>query len=324
MVVARTPPPSGPPMWLMLLFWLLRMGFLAVLFAWIGRSVILLGDGERDFYTAFQRGLFLVPDTLSLAWQAVLEFTAPLRERLFPVQPLYIGPDAAALPISPQALPPSPTLSPVSSANNAITPLASFPSFAFSPAVIQSFIGIAGAQILVTLWALIARADAARMWTSPGTLAVLEPRARVVFYGLPLIVSGFEIVRAWQVQMGDALWIAAFVLLLRLFPWLLGLPFWIAEEVIGINFAALRSLSFLPRKSPRPAKPPVSAPEPPRPDYPSALALFGLSRDCTADEAMQAYRAHLRVHHPAGGGASDQVKALNAAFETIKHQRGWA
>lgn len=324
MVVARTPPPSGPPMWLMLLFWLLRMGFLAVLFAWIGRSVILLGDGERDFYTAFQRGLFLVPDTLSLAWQAVLEFTAPLRERLFPVQPLYIGPDAAALPISPQALPPSPTLSPASSANNAVTPLASLPSFAFSPAVIQSFIGIAGAQILVTLFVLIARADAARMWTSPGTLAVLEPRARVVFYGLPLIVSGFEIVRAWSSALGDTLLIAAFVLLLRLFPWLLGLPFWIAEEVIGLNFASLRSLSFLPRKSLRPAKPSMPAPDAPRPDYPSALALFGLSPDCTAEEAMLSYRAHLRMNHPGRGGDSGQVKSLNAAFETIKQQRGWA
>ena len=313
MVYARTPPPSGPPLWLMLLFWLLRMSFLAVLFAWIGRSVILMGDGERDFYTAFQRGLFLVPDTLSLAWQAGLEFTAPLRERLFPVQPLYIGPDAAALPISPQAPPPQSSLS---------SPASLF--FAFSPALIQSFIWIAAAQILVTLFVLIARADAARMWTSPGTLAVLEPRARVVFYGLPLAVAGFEIVRAWNVQTGDALWIAAFVLLLRLFPWLVGLPFWIAEEVIGLNFAALRTLAVLPRKSLRPAKPSMPAPNAPRPDYPSALALFGLSADCTAEEAMLSYRAHLRLNHPGRGGAAEQVKALNAAFETIKHQRGWA
>ncbi len=316
MVYARTPPPSGPPLWLMLLFWLLRMSFLAVLFAWIGRSVILLSEGERDFYTAFQRGLFLVPDTLSLVWQDILSFTAPLRERLFPVQPLYIGPDADALPISPQAPPHSPAQSSPSSPASL--------SFAFSPALIQSFIGIAGSQTLVTLWALIARADAARMWTSPGTLAVLEPRARVVFYGVPLAISLYLIFRAWPTSTGDALWIAAFVLLLRLFPWLVGLPFWIAEEVIGLNFASLRTLAVLPRKSRRPAKPPVSAPEPPRPDYSSALAVFGLSADCTAEEAMLTYRAHLRVHHPAGGGDSGQVKALNAAFETIKNQRGWA
>lgn len=310
------PPPAGPPLWLALMMWLLRMAFLAVLFAWIGRSVLLLTEGERDFYAAFQRGLFLVPDTLSLAWQAVLNFTAPLRERLFPEPPLYIGPDVAAPHSFPQT--------PAPSAHNAFAPSVSLPSFALAPALVQSFAWIAGTQAAVTLWVLMARSDAARMWTSPGALAVLEPRARVVFYGLPLLVSGFEICRAWPVEPGAALLIAGFTLILRVFPFLTGLPFWIAEEIIGLNFSALRGLSYLPRKNPFRAKPLAPVPDSPCPDVASSLALFGLSADCTAEEAMQAYRAHLRVNHPGQGSTSDQVKKLNAAFAAIKRARGWA
>jgi hypothetical protein len=291
----------------MLTFWLLRMAFLAVLFAWIGRSVVLLSEGERDFYTAFQRGLFLVPDTLSLAWREILDFAAPLRERLFPPKPLYIGPDVA----------PSPPPQDSSSA------LPSF-TFALSPAVLECCWWIAGAQALVTLWALMARRDAARMWTSPGTLAVLEPRARVIFYGIPLTLAGVEIVRAWPASTGDALLIAAFALLLRFFPWLTGLPFWIAEEVLGFNFAALRTLGFLPRMRRPVSKAGSDREDSPRPDYPSALALFGLSADCTAEDAVNAYRAHLRLNHPGHGGGADRAKTLNAAFEAIKNQRGWA
>jgi hypothetical protein len=162
------------------------------------------------------------------------------------------------------------------------------------------------------------------MWDGPGALAVLEPRARVVFYGLPLALAGFEAYRAWEVSTGDALLIAAFTLILRLFPWLVGLPFWIAEEVLGLNFASLRTLSFVPRKNPSPAKPVTPTPDALRPDYPSSLALFGLKPDCSPDDAMDAYRAHLRMNHPGRGGANEHLKTLNAAFETIKRQRGWA
>lgn len=305
MVVARAPQPAAPPLWLMLILWCVRMAFLAVLFAWIGRAFVLL-ESQRDVYAAFQQSLFLVPDTIALAWQAVLEFTAPLRDRLFPAQPVFIGVEE------------NPTAAPASS------PI----SIAFSPSLIQTCLWIAGAQALVTLWALIARSDAARMWDGPGALAVLEPRARVVFYGLPLALAGYEAYRVWAVSTGDALLICAFTLILRLFPWLVGLPFWIFEEVLGLNFASLRTLSFIPafipRKippSPTPVKP---TPDAPRPDYPSSLALFGLKPDCSPDDAMDAYRAHLRMNHPGRGGANEHLKTLNAAFEVIKHQRGWA
>lgn len=301
MVVARTPQQSGPPLWLALILWCFRMAFLAVIFAWIGRSFVLL-EIQRDLYAAFQQGLFLVPDTLALAGQAVLEFTAPLRDRLFPSKPVFIGIEDAQ------------------SAAPASSPMA----FALSPALVQTCLWIAGAQALVTLWALIARSDAARMWDSPGALAVLEPRARVVFYGLPLALAAYEAYRAWYVSTGDALLIAAFTLILRLLPWLVGLPFWIAEEVLGLNFASLRTLSFIPRNIPSSSKPVTPAPDAPRPDYPSSLALFGLKPDCSPDDAMDAYRAHLRMNHPGRGGASEQLKLLNAAFEVIKHQRGWA
>lgn len=298
MVVARAPQQPGPPLWLALILWCVRMAFLAVIFAWIGRSFVLL-EGQRDLYTAFQQGLFLVPDTLALAWQAVLEFTAPLRDRLFPSKPVFIG---------------------IEDAPSAASSIA----FALSPALVQTCLWIAGAQALVTLWALIARSDAARMWDGPGALAVLEPRARVVFYGLPLALAGFEAYRAWEVSTGDALLIAAFTLILRLFPWIVGLPFWIVEEVLGLNFSALRTLSFIPRTSSPSSKPMTPAPEAPRPDYPSSLALFGLKPDCSPDDAMDAYRAHLRLNHPGRGGANEHLKTLNAAFETIKRQRGWA
>ncbi len=301
MVVARSPQQPGPPLWLVLILWCVRMAFLAVLFAWIGRAFVLL-ESQRDLYTAFQQGLFLVPDTLALAWQAVLEFTAPLRDRLFPPQPVFIGVESTP----PDA--------------SAASPL----SFALSPALVQTCLWIAGAQALVTLWALMARSDAARMWDGPGALAVLEPRARVVFYGLPLALAAYEAYRAWAVSTGEALLIAAFTLILRLFPWLVGLPFWIAEEVLGLNFASLRTLDFIPRKIPSSPTPVTPAPDAPRPDYPSSLALFGLKPDCSPDDAMDAYRAHLRMNHPGRGGASEQLKMLNAAFETIKRQRGWA
>ncbi len=301
MVVARAPQQPGPPLWLALILWCVRMAFLAVLFAWIGRSFVLL-EGQKDLYAAFQQGLFLVPDTLALAWQAVLEFTAPLRDRLFPSKPVFIGIEDAP------------------SAASAASSIA----FALSPALVQTCLWIAGAQALVTLWALIARSDAARMWDGPGALAVLEPRARVVFYGLPLALAAYEAYRAWYVSTGDALLIAAFTLILRLLPWLVGLPFWIAEEVLGLNFASLRTLSFIPRNIPSSSKPVTPAPDAPRPDYPSSLALFGLKPDCSPDDAMDAYRAHLRMNHPGRGGASEQLKLLNAAFEVIKHQRGWA
>lgn len=302
MVVARAPQQPGPPLWLALILWCVRMAFLAVIFAWIGRSFVLL-EGQRDLYTAFQQGLFLVPDTLALAWQAVLEFTAPLRDRLFPSKPVFIG---------------------IEDAPSAASSIA----FALSPALVQTCLWIAGAQALVTLWALIARSDAARMWDGPGALAVLEPRARVVFYGLPLGLAAYEAYRVWEVSTGEALLIAAFTLILRLFPWLVGLPFWIAEEVLGLNFSSLRTLSFItefiPRKDQGSSKPVTPAPDAPRPDYPSSLALFGLKPDCSPDDAMDAYRAHLRMNHPGRGGASEQLKTLNAAFEVIKHQRGWA
>lgn len=298
MVVARSPQQPGPPLWLALILWLVRMAFLAVIFAWIGRFFVLL-ETQRDLYTAFQQGLFLVPDTLALAWQAVLEFTAPLRERLFPAQPVFIGIE---------------TTPPEASASAPI-------SFTLSPAFVQTCLWIAGAQALVTLWALIARSDAARMWDGPGALAVLEPRARVVFYGLPLVLAGFEAYRAWQTSMDDALLIAAFTLILRLFPWLVGLPFWIAEEVLGLNFASLRTLSLIPRKRERTQQ---TSSDKPRPDYPSSLALFGLKPDCSPGEAMEAYRAHLRLNHPGRGGSQDSLKQFNAAFEVIKHHRGWA
>lgn len=301
MVVARSPQQPGPPLWLALILWCVRMALLAVLFAWIGRAFVLL-ESQRDVYAAFQQGLFLVPDTLALAWQAVLEFTAPLRDRLFPAQPVFIGIEDAQ------------------SAVPASSPIA----FALSPALIQACLWIAGAQALVTLWALIARSDAARMWDGPGALAVLEPRARVVFYGLPLALAAYEAYRAWDVSTGDALLIAAFTLILRLFPWLVGLPFWIAEEVLGLNFSSLRTLSFIPRKNPYLARPVTPSPDTPRPDYPSSLALFGLKPDCSPDDAMDAYRAHLRMNHPGRGGANEHLKTLNAAFETIKRQRGWA
>lgn len=313
MVYPRAPQPSGPPLWLMFMMWLMRMAFLAVLFAWIGRSAVLLGEGERDFYTAFQRGLFLVPDTLSLAWRSVLDFTAPLIERLFPAQPLYIGPDVASVPS------PLPQTPPQHSASSPFR----FASV-LSPPVLEACLWIAGAQGAVTLWALIARRDAARMWTSPGTLAVLEPRARVIVYGIPLTMAGFWVVRTWPSGTVDALLIAAFFALLRLFPWLVGLPFWIAEDVIGLNFAALGLMNFVPRSRKHAAKSMDAAPDAPRPDYPSALALFGLPADCTAEDAVNAYRAHLRLAHPGHGGGSEQAKMLNAAFEVIKIQRGWA
>lgn len=305
MVVARSPQQPGPPLWLALILWCVRMVFLAVIFAWIGRAFVLL-ESQRDVYAAFQQGLFLVPDTLALAWQAVLEFTAPLRDRLFPPQPVFIGIEATP---------------PEASASSAL-------SFALSPALVQTCLWIASAQTLVTLWALIARSDAARMWDGPGALAVLEPRARVVFYGLPLALAAYEAYRVWEVSTGEALLIAAFTLILRLFPWLVGLPFWIAEEVLGLNFASLRTLSFIPafllRKDQDSSKPVTPATDAPRPDYPSSLALFGLKPDCSPDDAMDAYRAHLRMNHPGRGGANEQLKTLNAAFETIKRQRGWA
>jgi hypothetical protein len=301
MVVARSPQQPGPPLWLALILWCVRMTFLAVIFAWIGRAFVLL-ESQRDVYSAFQQGLFLVPDTLALAWQAVLEFTAPLRDRLFPAQPVFIGTEAT---------PPEASSS---------LPI----SVALSPALVQTCLWIAGAQALVTLWAMISRSDAARMWDGPGALAVLEPRARVVFYGLPLVLAGYEAYRAWEVSTGDALLIAAFTLILRLFPWIVGLPFWIAEEVLGLNFASLRTLDFISRKIPSSPTPVTPAPDAPRPDYPSSLALFGLKPDCSPDDAMDAYRAHLRMNHPGRGGAQEQLKLLNAAFETIKHQRGWA
>jgi hypothetical protein len=162
------------------------------------------------------------------------------------------------------------------------------------------------------------------MWDGPGALAVLEPRARVVFYGLPLALAAYEAYRAWDVSTGDALLIAAFTLILRLFPWLVGLPFWIAEEVLGLNFSSLRTLSFIPRKRLSSPKPVTPAPDASRPDYPASLALFSLKPDCSPDDAMDAYRAHLRLNHPGRGGATEQLKTLNAAFETIKRQRGWA
>lgn len=298
MVVARSPQQPGPPLWLALILWCVRMAFLAVIFAWIGRSFVLL-EGQKDLYSAFRQGLFLVPDTLALAWQAVLEFTAPLRDRLFPSKPVFIG---------------------IQDAPSAASPIA----FALSPALAQSCLWIAGAQALVTLWALIARSDAARMWDGPGALAVLEPRARVIFYGLPLALAAYEAYRAWGVSTGDALLICAFTLILRLFPWLVGLPFWIVEEVLGLNFSSLRTLDFIPRKNPSLAKPITPSPDAPRPDYPASLALFGLKPDCSPDDAMDAYRAHLRMNHPWRGGAQEQLKLLNAAFEVIKHQRGWA
>jgi hypothetical protein len=303
MVAPRYPQQSAPPLWLMLILWLVRMAFLAVLFAWIGRAFVLL-ESQRDVYAAFQQSLFLVPDTLALAWQAILEFTAPLRDRLFPPQPVLIG----------EAEP-----QPLLDDSNA-------PLFAgsLSANVLQSCFWIAGAQALVTLWALIARLDAARMWDGPGALAVLEPRARVVFYGLPLALAAYEAYRAWAVSTGDALLICAFTLILRLFPWIVGLPFWIVEEVLGLNFSALRTLSFIPRTSSPSSKPMTPAPDAPRPDYPSSLALFGLKPDCSPDDAMEAYRAHLRLNHPGRGGANEHLKTLNAAFEVIKHQRGWA
>jgi hypothetical protein len=303
--MARTPQPAAPPLWLMLILWCVRMAILAVIFAWIGRSFVLL-EGQRDLYTAFQQGLLLVPDTLALAWQAVLAFTAPLRDRLFPSKPVFIGIEDAP------------------SAASAASSIA----FALSPALVQTCLWIAVAQALVTLWALSARSDAARMWDGPGALAVLEPRARVVFYGLPLALAAYEAYRAWAVSTGEALLIAAFTLILRLFPWLVGLPFWIAEEVLGLNFSSLRTLSFIPasiaRKGQASSKPVTPAPDGPRPDYPSSLALFGLKPDCSPDDAMDAYRAHLRMNHPGRGGAHEQLKLLNAAFEVIKHQRGWA
>ncbi len=301
MVVARAPQQPGPPLWLALILWCVRMAFLAVLFAWIGRSFVLL-EGQKDLYAAFQQGLFLVPDTLALAWQAVLEFTAPLRDRLFPSKPVFIGIEDAP------------------SAASAASSIA----FALSPALVQTCLWIAGAQALVTLWALMARSDAARMWDGPGALAVLEPRARVVFYGLPLALAAYEAYRTWPTSTGDALLIAAFTLILRLLPWLVGLPFWIAEEVLGLNFASLRTLDFIPRKIPSSPTPVTPAPDAPRPDYPSSLALFGLKPDCSPDDAMDAYRAHLRMNHPGRGGANEHLKTLNAAFETIKRQRGWA
>lgn len=308
MVVARTPQQPGPPLWLALILWCVRMAFLAVLAAWIGRAFVLL-ESQRDVYAAFQQGLFLVPDTLALAWQAVLEFTAPLRERLFPSKPVFIGVED-----TPSASAAAPASSPI--------------AFALSPTLIQTCLWIAGAQALVTLWALITRSDAARMWDGPGALAVLEPRARVVFYGFPLALAAYEAYRAWAVSTGEALLIAAFTLILRLFPWLVGLPFWIAEEVLGLNFASLRTLSFItaliPRKDQASSKPVTAAPDAPRPDYPASLALFGLKPDCSPDDAMDAYRAHLRINHPGRGGANEQLKTLNAAFETIKRQRGWA
>lgn len=306
MVVQRSPQPAGPPLWLALTLWLVRMAFLAVLVAWIGRAFMLL-ESQKDLYAAFQQGLLLVPDTLAMAWQEIVAFTAPLRDRLFPTQPVFIGVKA--------------------------TPPASSPiSFALSPALVQACIWIAGAQALVTLWALIARSDAARMWDGPGALAVLEPRARVVFYGLPLALAAYEAYRAWDVSTGDALLIAAFTLILRLFPWLIGLPFWIAEEVLGLNFAALRTRAFLPRlrRAPEAVRPLTghapSAPAVPSalPDYETALNMFGLKPDCTAEDAKEAYRAHLRINHLGRGGANEQLKTLNAAFETIKRQRGWA
>ncbi len=305
MVVARSPQQPGPPLWLALILWCVRMAFLAVIFAWIGRAFMLL-ESQRDVYAAFQQGLFLVPDTLALAWQAILEFTAPLRDRLFPAQPVFIG---------------------IEDAQSAV-PASSLMAFALSPALVQTCLWIAGAQAMVTLWALIARSDAARMWDGPGALAVLEPRARVVFYGLPLALAAYEAYRFWEVSTGEALLIAAFTLILRLFPWLVGLPFWIAEEVLGLNFASLRTLDFIPasiaRKDQDSSKPVTPAPDAPRPDYPSSLALFGLKPDCSPDDAMDAYRAHLRMNHPGRGGANEHLKTLNAAFETIKRQRGWA
>lgn len=303
MVVARSPQQPGPPLWLALILWCVRMAFLAVLFAWIGRSFVLL-EGQKDLYAAFQQGLFLVPDTLALAWQAVLEFTAPLRDRLFPSKPVFIG-----------EAEPQPLL------DDSNTPLF---AGSLSANVLRSCMWIAGAQALVTLWALIARSDAARMWDGPGALAVLEPRARVVFYGLPLALAAYEAYRVWAVSTGDALLIAAFTLILRLFPWLVGLPFWIAEAVLGLNFASLRTLDFIPRKDQTSSKPVTPVPDAPRPDYPSSLALFGLKPDCSPDDAMDAYRAHLRMNHPGRGGVNEQLKMLNAAFETIKRQRGWA
>lgn len=296
---------SNPPLWLRFIFWCVRMAFLSVLFAWIGRSLILLNAGERDVYFAFQRGLVLVPDTLLLAWQEVLTFTAPLRDQLFPEPPVFIGIEET---------PPS----------SAMLPQV---SFTLSPSLVQSCVWIAGAQALVTLWVLIARRDAARMWTGPGVLAVLEPRARVMFYGVPLAITAYEFYRAWPTQTGEALMIAAFALALRFFPLLTGLPFWLAEDVLGLNFSSLRTFSFVPRfpqKSSSPSKKVFVPSDAPRPDYPSALALLSLAPDCSEFEAMESYRAHMRMNHPGRGGSQASLRQLNEAFEAIKRVRGWA
>ena len=294
-------PYAPPPFWWVILTGFLRLAFLAVLFAWLGRSVLLLGE-ERDLYSAFQRGLVLIPETLSLVWEEIVNFTAPLSERLFAPQPVFIG--IGETPPSSAPLPPV--------------------SFTLSPALVQSCMWIAGAQALVTLWVLIARRDAARMWTGPGVLAVLEPRARVIFVAFPLALAGWMIARAWQASLREALLIAAFALILKLFPFLTGLPFWFAEEVIGIDFSALRTLIPVPRKRPVHTKPLTPLADGQYPDYAGALSMLGLLPDCTADEALEAYRAHMRINHPGRGGENGQVQALHAAFAAIKRARGWA
>lgn len=311
----RPAPQGATPLWLRLVAWLARMAFLVALLAWLGRSFVLLMDGEKGAYAAFQQGLIIVPDTLTLMWRVILDFIAPLRERLFPAQPVFIGPELVT-PQSPSAAAPSSqTL-----------------SFSVSPSVVQSCLLIAGAQVAVTLWVLTARRDAARMWDGPGTLTVLEPRARVIFYLLPLAIAGFETYRAWQTSAGDAVLIGTFILLVRLFPWLTGLPFWIAEEVIGLDFAALGTLRMPSRLRRVPTAvcpltdhaPSSQAAPPALPDYETALNMFGLKPDCTAEDAMEAYRAHMRVHHAGRGGSNEYLKQLNAAFERIKRVRGWA
>ncbi|MFZ5593347.1 MAG: hypothetical protein ACOY4D_03640 [Pseudomonadota bacterium] len=301
----RPAPQDAAPLWLRIVAWLARMAFVVVLLAWLGRSFVLLMDGKEDIYTAFQQGLVLVPDTLALMWRAILDFIAPLRERLFPAQPVFIGPDEDALRSTPV---------------EGNVPML---DWHLSAKVVQPCLWIAGTQAAATLWALVARDGAARMWNGPGTLAVLEPRARVIFYCLPLGVAGFAIHRAWQDSLGDALLIGAVVLCLRLFPWLTGLPFWIMEEVIGLDFAALRTLSFLPRTRRLLDKPGTRSAETPLPNYETALAMLGLKPDCTAEDALEAYRASLRVHHAGRGGSNEQLKQLNAAFEQIKRARGW-